>query len=94
MIIVFPQEKGKDGKTKLAEDSIYGEIGDYVPSVSKDKSRSKDKKKSNYFEKPDVEEPKSSWANVRPSKSSSVSLGRAQSELILKCLLLPRTSRV
>lgn len=62
-------KKNKDGKSRpdemfnelelapqrIQDDSIYGDIGDYVPSTTKNessKSDSKKKKKESYFEKP------------------------------------------
>ncbi|XP_015600122.1 protein Red [Cephus cinctus] len=58
-------KKNKDGRSRIddtndgdapsrpQDDSIYGDIGDYIPSVSKkDSSHSKDKKKTSYFDKP------------------------------------------
>ncbi|KAL7639156.1 UNVERIFIED_CONTAM: hypothetical protein RMT77_010690 [Armadillidium vulgare] len=37
------KEKGKEPPKGLADESIYGEIGDYVPSVGKDKDRDREK---------------------------------------------------
>ena len=51
----------------MPDESIYGEIGDYVPSLYKNKSISKDKKKGNYFEKPEEEQNKTTWDSVRPN---------------------------
>lgn len=58
-------KKNKEGRSRLEElnemdiplrpqdDSIYGDIGDYVPSTSKkETAHSKDKKKGSYFDKP------------------------------------------
>lgn len=53
-----PEESTEaDGATRIAqEDSIYGDIGDYVPSVSSKKDtghqREQKKKQSSYFNKP------------------------------------------
>lgn len=46
-----------DVTARPQEDSIYGDIGDYVPSTSKKDGAgsSKDKKKGSYFDKPDEE---------------------------------------
>ncbi|XP_012288594.1 protein Red [Orussus abietinus] len=60
-------KKNKEGRARLEEmndmdipprpqdDSIYGDIGDYVPTVSKkdNTNHQKDKKKGSYFDKPD-----------------------------------------
>lgn len=47
-------KKLKDKPSKGTEDSIYGDIGDYVPSSKKDSKRSRDsdKQRSSYFDKP------------------------------------------
>lgn len=67
-------KKNKDGRRgeehndvelppRPQDDSIYGEIGDYVPSSSK-KESSKDKKKGSYFGKPEEPRDVDSKANV------------------------------
>lgn len=64
-------KKNKDGKSRIDEfldmetaphhrsaqdDSIYGEIGDYVPNLTKsDSGHHKSKKKESYFDKPEPE---------------------------------------
>uniref|UniRef100_A0A646QG64 Protein Red n=1 Tax=Hemiscolopendra marginata TaxID=943146 RepID=A0A646QG64_9MYRI len=56
------KDKGrfKDDEKKMPDESIYGDIGDYVPSLSKSSSKDKDKRdkdrKKSYFEKPSIED--------------------------------------
>ncbi|ODM97579.1 Protein Red [Orchesella cincta] len=64
------EERERDSKKNVEEDSIYGEIGDYVPNLSKSKSRSSDKDRSSkrqpYFEKPAEEDDRDLVLEQRP----------------------------
>ncbi|XP_067014971.1 protein Red [Anabrus simplex] len=65
---------------KLADESIYGEIGDYVPSMARQEVRDKDREKRRpYFEKPEEEttwtepsnKPKPEMQKPEPEKQPS-----------------------
>nr|CAD7201003.1 unnamed protein product [Timema douglasi] len=51
------KDKGRlDSKgNKLPDESIYGEIGDYVPSMTRQEAVEKEKRRGPYFEKPEEE---------------------------------------
>ncbi|GLH10552.1 Protein Red [Gryllus bimaculatus] len=76
------KDKGRtDGKGgKLQDESIYGDIGDYIPAMTKQEStdKSKDKRHGSYFEKPSDD----TWSNkqakpeMRKGDSDKVTLKR------------------
>ncbi|XP_067134833.1 protein Red isoform X1 [Centruroides vittatus] len=86
------KDKGKmkeeeKGKSKPADDSIYGEIGDYVPSTERrerdrDRDKNRDKKRS-YFEKPSNEDERDRIREKERDKDSRLS-GWGSSDLKLE----------
>lgn len=85
------KEKGKmkeeeKGKSKPVDDSIYGEIGEYVPSTERrererEREKSRDKKRS-YFEKPSTEDDRDRIREKDRDKDSRIS-GWGSSDLKL-----------
>ncbi|XP_063240527.1 protein Red [Bacillus rossius redtenbacheri] len=63
------KEKGKpDAKgNKVTDESIYGEIGDYTPSMSRQEGPEKEKRRP-YFEKPEEE---ATWPGSKPKSQDS-----------------------
>lgn len=72
-------DKKPEKRSRIADDSIYGEIGDYVPSSKSSRHRDRDGKRHAYFDKQDNEPVDNAAPTYRISKSAEI-LNKLQQE--------------
>lgn len=71
--------KKPDKRSRIADDSIYGDIGDYVPSSKASRHRDRDGKRLPYFDKQDNEPVDNAAPTYKINKSAEI-LNKLQQE--------------
>lgn len=71
--------KKPEKRSRNADDSIYGDIGDYIPSSKSSRHRDRDGNRHSYFDKQDNEPVDNAAPSYKISKSAEI-LNKLQQE--------------